>query len=481
MTELYFYGGVSEIGGNKIFLGESGSNIFLDFGLNFGRKDLYYEEFLQPRSANGLGDFLEMGLLPDLKNVYRQDLLEIIGRGPEVCKINGVFLSHAHADHANYISFLNENIPVYCGRTSHLLLQSISESGQSGIENEILRFKKRPIIDRKAEPIERTVNEFRTGNNIRDIPGLDIVPVHVDHSVPGAYGYIVHTKEGAVVYSGDYRFHGLHSEMTDEFVEAAAATEPIAMISEGTTIGRSEVHKIKTEEKVCNECLSVVNNSNKFVVADFNFKDVDRIQTFIKIARETGRKFVITLKDACILKWLCKDNVLKKSLPEITDEIIRIYQPRKKLGLYKETDYSKWEREYLGQNNVWKAEDVHRNQKNVIMAITLYQIGELIDIKPAVKSTWIQAHSEPFNEEMNFDHNRFLNWLEHFKFERFQSHASGHASPDEIKAAVERIKPEKLFIVHTAEPDMCKDLLKDINCEIITPVEGKQYNLGHGL
>jgi len=34
MTKLTFYGGVNEIGGNKILLEDSGTKIFLDFGMS---------------------------------------------------------------------------------------------------------------------------------------------------------------------------------------------------------------------------------------------------------------------------------------------------------------------------------------------------------------------------------------------------------------------------------------------------------------
>lgn len=35
MTTLTFYGGVGEIGGNKILLTDDESRVFLDFGMNF--------------------------------------------------------------------------------------------------------------------------------------------------------------------------------------------------------------------------------------------------------------------------------------------------------------------------------------------------------------------------------------------------------------------------------------------------------------
>ena len=76
MVKLIFYGGVDEIGGNKILLEDSGTKIFLDFGMSFNKRGLYFEEFLTPRTANGIGDFLEMDLIPDIAGVYRTDLLK---------------------------------------------------------------------------------------------------------------------------------------------------------------------------------------------------------------------------------------------------------------------------------------------------------------------------------------------------------------------------------------------------------------------
>ncbi|MGD0327655.1 MAG: hypothetical protein ABSB21_03390 [Halobacteriota archaeon] len=35
MTSLIFYGGVNEIGGNKILLEDQGTRLFLDFGMSF--------------------------------------------------------------------------------------------------------------------------------------------------------------------------------------------------------------------------------------------------------------------------------------------------------------------------------------------------------------------------------------------------------------------------------------------------------------
>jgi len=80
MTSLTFYGGVNEIGGNKILLQDKDTKVFLDFGMSFGKRGKFFEEYVNPRVSNGIVDYLTMGLIPDIQGVYRDDLLEMAGK-----------------------------------------------------------------------------------------------------------------------------------------------------------------------------------------------------------------------------------------------------------------------------------------------------------------------------------------------------------------------------------------------------------------
>jgi hypothetical protein len=82
--KLTFFGGVKEIGGNKILLEDKGTRIFFDFGMSFGKRGKFFEEFLTPRTANGIGDFINMGLIPDIPGLYREGLLTHFGRKAEM-------------------------------------------------------------------------------------------------------------------------------------------------------------------------------------------------------------------------------------------------------------------------------------------------------------------------------------------------------------------------------------------------------------
>jgi ribonuclease J len=52
MVKLRFYGGVNEIGGNKILLEDGKTRIFLDFGKSFAFGTDYFTGWLEPRTVN---------------------------------------------------------------------------------------------------------------------------------------------------------------------------------------------------------------------------------------------------------------------------------------------------------------------------------------------------------------------------------------------------------------------------------------------
>jgi len=467
MTSLTFFGGVNEIGGNKILLEDKDTKVFLDFGKSFSRRARYFEEYLNPRTANGIVDFLSMGLVPDISGVYRDDLMVMAGRKPQKPEIDGIILSHAHSDHADYISFLHEDIPVYMGSACHLILRALAERGQRSLEREILDYKPRPYNIKDA-PIKRKINEFRTGDKFK-IGSLEVEPIHVDHSVPGAYGFIIYTSEGPVVYTGDIRLHGSHSDMTRDFIAKAKEVKPIALISEGTRIADKE--KEESEKLVYEQSSKTVSESDNLVFADFNFKDVDRLRTFFKIAKETGRKFVVKINDAYFLKYLSQDKHL--DVPNIDDEDIIIYLPKRGSGTYSEKDYKGNDKAFLDLHNTWTAEQIASRPNKVLCAIGFYSFTALIDMKPKSGARYIHSASEPYNEEQELSLERIDAWIEHFGMSKFQSHCSGHARGRDLLEAVAEIGAKTLYPVHTEHPDLYKKVSKNM----IFIEEGKKYKL----
>ena len=92
VTSLTFYGGVNEIGGNKILLEDKDTRVFLDFGKSFSRRAKFFEEYINPRVANGIEDYLTMGLLPNVQGIYRDDLMKMAQRQIMEPNIDAVLL-----------------------------------------------------------------------------------------------------------------------------------------------------------------------------------------------------------------------------------------------------------------------------------------------------------------------------------------------------------------------------------------------------
>jgi len=148
VVHLSFYGGINEIGGNKILLEDGDRRLFLDFGFPYKRHKLFYEEYLKPRSGAGLLDPLAMGLLPPLEGIYRDDietpgLWQQFRHNPlyrRLDRIDGVLLSHAHLDHSGHISFLRNDIPVYATVVTAFIAKAMQDSGKSDFDQQVCYF-----------------------------------------------------------------------------------------------------------------------------------------------------------------------------------------------------------------------------------------------------------------------------------------------------------------------------------------------------
>ncbi|UCF50043.1 MAG: hypothetical protein JSU91_00770 [Thermoplasmatales archaeon] len=470
MVSLTIYGGIKEIGGNKILLEDNGTKIFLDFGMSFKRRQEYFEEFLTPRTANGIGDFLALNLIPDINGIYREDLIEHLGRKPEHPDVRGVILSHAHADHANYISFLHKDIPIYCSETSKSILDAVDEQSQRNIENEVINFKKRPLYrhEYKNPPTERVFNTFRTGKKIL-IDSLEIEPIHVDHSLPGAYGLIVHTSEGSIVYTGDLRMHGIHAKMTNDFINSSKEVKPIGMITEGTRINIKKTNE--SEQKVYQKSKKEISKNKKLSIIDFNFKDIDRFTTFYRIAKDLDKKLVISFKHACFLERYHKDKKLKS--PNSKDENILILKPKRLTGTYIDEDYTDmYIKKRLNYPNIITTEEITKKPNNYMVVLNFYYFNMLIDLKPN-GGIYIHSLSEPFNEEMEISFERMKAWIRHFNLKFVQSHCSGHINGTDLKELINTVTPKVLFPIHTEHPGIFRTL--SMQTRMIK--EGKEYKL----
>jgi ribonuclease J len=419
-----FLGGVREIGGNKVLIEDGPDRILFDFGPSFSpRMEQFYVDYLQPRSASPVEDLLEFGLLPRVPGLYSKEALtdsDLPYRDPEV---HGVFVSHAHADHAGYLKLIDPSIPVHVGVGTRRLLEAIETTTPS------MRYG------------EHDWRTFTDRAPVR-VGGIEVVPYPVDHSIPFAYGFLVRTSEGTVAYTGDFRQHGPRAADTVAFLEAAAAESPEALVIEGTRAG-PDPRRNFTEEGVREGVDRVLGPSRTLAFACTYPRDVDRLRTLYDAARAADRELVVSTRTA---------HLLSEVAPLFPAGEVPVAGKSPGLSVYarKLRRRYKWELPHL--DGALGSDEVRSGGARYLLALDLMHFPELIDLRPPSGSPFVHSMSEPFSED-DVDDRVLHNWLDHFHLEFHQMHASGHASGPELLEIVRSIRPRTVYPIHTEHPE----------------------------
>jgi len=451
VTTVTFYSGVGQIGGNMIHLVDGSTAVFLDFGKNYkGEGQFFDEPYLRPREEKHL---LGLGLLPSIDGLYKKDERD--------AHLDAIVLSHAHTDHTDYIRYVKDHVPVYSSQVTRDVMVAREWSSPGGASTE---YKIASLTKTRGEEISKELRILPL-DGPAEIGSLQIEALSVDHSAPGACGLIVHSQASdPVVYTGDFRWHGRRGEETQRFIQRAAEVKPGALIIEGTNIvsGRPS-----TEEEVREKIESLVSAVPKLVLAGFSAIDADRMRTFYEVARATGRRLALSMKQVFLLL-----NLGAAAPFGLDDPLVLAFRREKK------TEYL-WESrvEETGVTVVTN-EDIRSMQELVILVASFYDMNEMVDIQPQPGSVYILSQSEPFNEEMEIDFDKLLNWLERWGIPLYNIHASGHCLPLDLKETIRRIGAGKVFLIHTEKPALYKQYLQDLpGAEIICPLVGEQYHI----
>ncbi len=535
MVQLTFYGGIREIGGNKILLEDGDRRLLLDFGFPYKTHKLFFEEYLKPRGGAGLLDPLRMGLLPPVEGLYREDLapagLWAGFRGAKsyraVDQVDGVLLTHAHLDHSAHISFLREDIPVYSTALTAFMTKAIQDSGKADFDQQVCYFgayqegcptgwTQGALLSRgdskkqrrfclgdmiPSQLSEAAVKFWGSGFWEKESKGKEMASCSltghdgcasrlmcfpVDHSIRGGCAWAIETGSGWVVYSGDLRMHGKRGALTAAFAEAAAKLRPKAMIIEGTNVGRPANI---SEQDVYQNGVKAIAAAKGLVIADFPARDLDRLLTFLQIAKDSGRKLVILARDAYMLKTI---RLLDSAVPDIARE--------DSLCIYQDTTASKypavWMRKIFEEysNKMVLAKDVRADQDRYILSFSFFDLNELPSIAPKPGGLYVFSSSEPHDEEQEIDFRRLHNWLKHFEIRGFGLpqesnggwsipeaerglHASGHACGPDLLEIVNRINPEILIPVHSEHPEFYAEKLRNSGIKVVLPDPGETITM----
>ncbi|MBI2868399.1 MAG: ribonuclease J [Chloroflexi bacterium] len=241
-------GGLGEIGKNMLVLEYENDIIVIDAGLMFPEEDMLGIDLVIP-------DFSYL--------VERKD------------KVKAIFVTHGHEDHTGALPYLlrQVNAPIYAARLTLGMIRVKLKEGKA-LEGAQLK---------TVEPGgEVTVGRFR----------VEFFPVC--HSIPDAVGLIIHTPQGIVVHSGDFKldYTPVCGKPTDLSRLAQLSTSGVLLLMSDSTY--AELPGYTPSEQVVSKSLEqlVGNAKGRVIVTTFSSL-VSRIQQVIDAAAKYNRRVFI--------------------------------------------------------------------------------------------------------------------------------------------------------------------------------------------
>lgn len=279
---VFALGGLNENGKN-MYVVEVGSKIFVfDAGLKYDNDNNLGIDYIIPNISY---------LIKNKKNIV------------------GIFLTHGHESNMGAMPDIMKmlpNVPVYGTR---LTLEILKED----LDSKTLKNSKLVLIEKEKE--------IKFGDE-------SILPLSVTHSIPDAVMYVLKTKDGSIVYTGDYVFDMSVPDIykTDLGALADVGKKGVLLLMSESIYAEKRGHT-SPQNRVEDFIRDVFRKSDGRIIATIFPAHFYRIQEIFNEAMKTNKKIVImgkklqtTIFNAVKAGYLTVDRKFIGSLDNLNDK-----------------------------------------------------------------------------------------------------------------------------------------------------------------
>lgn len=196
-------------------------------------------------------------------------------------KIAGIFLTHGHADSIGALPYIlrDHDIPVFGSKLTIELAKIAIQRENRRRKNDLFH-----VIDADTEI------EFKNAN---------VSFFKTTHSIPDSLGIDISTKEGEIVYTGDFKFDpSAKKGYRTDFVRLSEIAQKgvLALLSDSTNAEANFPNDRQTsiEKYIYN----IFENYDGRIIAAAKASNIVRVQEIFQAAAATGRHVFLTGRDA---------------------------------------------------------------------------------------------------------------------------------------------------------------------------------------
>ena len=385
---IIIHRGTHQIGGSAIEISTASTRIILDFG-----NELSLDEKYIPVNLD----------------------IDGVTKGMPDC--DGIVISHYHIDHLGQLTSALPEIPLYMGELS-------KEIALIGAE-----YQDRDLYLRLLG-----ANTFRGGEAF-SIGDIRIRPLVIDHSAADSYMFVIEAEGKRVLYTGDFRMHGLRHHVLDKLVNTYIG-EVDVLITEGTSLSRDADDCI-SEATVLDDISSYIQDG-KYVFVVCSSTNIDRIMG-IWHNMPTDKVLICDAYQKRILDTVINNVYYESSLYRRHDSPLVL-------------DKGKYPKYYMDNGFVCLV----RATENHISHIKEFPKDDV----RIIYSMWTGYIEENLVLKNLLD-----------TYPSYICHASGHVSKDDLIKFIELVNPDAIIPVHTDNPERLEELAPHRNVYVVNDNE----------